>query len=349
MKHLMDMTYEEIVKLIEEIGEKSFRAKQIFQWLHKSIQNVDEMINVPIQLRKILKDSFTLGGVTIHQKLESQLDRTIKYLFLLHDANIIEGVLMKYLYGYTLCISSQVGCRMGCKFCASTLDGLVRNLYPGEMLDQVLKVNNDIRDENQKRAITNVVIMGSGEPLDNYVHTITFLKLLNHPYGLNISYRNISVSTCGVVPQIYRLADEGIPITLSISLHASNDNLRKLLIPIANTYSIADLLKVCKYFINKTGRRVIFEYALIKGVNDKESHAMELASILHGMQCHVNLIPLNSVKERDLLSSDVNTVHKFLEILKKLNISATRRREMGTDINGACGQLRRSYLYKDIL
>jgi len=345
--HLLDLDISELEQLVEELGEKKYRGKQIFQWLHKGISNFDEMTNIPIGLRSKLKEQAIINGVKILSKFNSSVDDTIKYLFLLEDNNIIEGVLMRYHHGNTLCISSQVGCRMGCSFCASTLEGLVRNLRPGEMLGQILAVDRDIGSNGTERAVTNVVIMGSGEPLDNYENTVKFLRLLNDPLGIHMSMRNVSLSTCGLVNKIRDLADEGLAVTLSISLHAPNDEIRKKIMPVARAYKISDILDACRYYIQKTGRRVVFEYTLIQGLNDGTQHARELAKILRGMQCHVNLIPLNPVEERELHTSKKNDIENFKKVLEKLHISVTQRREMGTDINGACGQLRRRYLKKE--
>lgn len=341
---LLDLTYDELSSLIEEIDEKPFRAKQVFQWIHKGIESFDEMSNIPAETRKKLSEISTIGQIKILERLHSKLDDTTKYLFLLEDDNIIEGVLMRYTYGNTLCISSQVGCKMGCRFCASTLNGLVRDLHPGEMVGQVLAVNNDLCSNGRKRSVTNVVIMGSGEPLDNYENTVKFLRSISHPEGFHMSLRNISLSTCGLVPQILALADENLPITLSVSLHAPDDDTRQKIMPIAKAYKIRDILDACRVYIKRTGRRVIFEYALISGINDSLKQAKMLADILRGIQCHVNLIPLNPVAEREYITSYKNDIHRFRKQLERMHISVTQRRELGSDINGACGQLRRKYL-----
>ena len=267
----------------------------------------------------------------------SRLDGTRKFLYSLRDGNCVEGVLMRYHYGATLCISTQVGCKMGCKFCASTLDGCLRNLSAAEMLGQVQCANRVLKEER----VHNIVLMGSGEPMDNYDQVVRFLRLVSHPDGLNIGLRHISVSTCGLVPEIRRFAEEGLPVTLSLSLHAPNDAIRRQIMPIASRYTIRETLDACKYYLEKTGRRIVMEYALIDGVNASIENADELADLLRGMQCHVNVIPLNTVKERNLAGVSEKQVRAFLDELEKRRISATRRREMGDDIEGACGQLRK--------
>jgi 23S rRNA (adenine2503-C2)-methyltransferase len=273
----------------------------------------------------------------------SPLDGTRKFLFAMKDGQCVEGVLMRYHYGTTLCISTQVGCKMGCRFCASTLDGCVRSLTAAEMLGQVQCANRALDGER----VHNIVLMGSGEPMDNYDNVVRFLRLVSHPDGLNVGLRHISVSTCGLVPKMRAFADEGLPVTLSLSLHAPNDMIRRQLMPIAQRYTISETLDACRYYIEKTGRRVVFEYALIDGVNASAACAQELSDILRGMQCHVNLIPLNTVKERNLYGVTEEQVKAFLAVLEKRHISATRRREMGDDIEGACGQLRKKVLREE--
>lgn len=338
---------EELKQFILDLGESAFRAGQIQKWI-KDGREIGEMSNLSKALREKLDACAYVNGVRIIESITSKLDGTQKYLYELIDGNIIEGVRMRYKYGDTLCVSTQVGCRMGCKFCASTLEGCVRNLTAGEILGQILAVNRMIKDENpEEYGIHNVVLMGSGEPLDNYDEVIRFLRLLRMPEGLNISPRNVSLSTCGLVPKMYDLANEDLPVTLSVSLHAPNDEIRKTMMPIANAYAMEDVLRACRNYIEKTGRRVIFEYALVKGVNCSDECADELAAKLRGMQCHVNVIPLNDVKERSLEGPTNDMVNGFLARLEKRHISATRRREMGDDIQGACGQLRRSRIRKD--
>ncbi len=342
----LDMDLEELGGALRELGEPAFRARQVFSWLHKGV-GFSEMSNLPKALREKLEEERPLGGVSILEKRVSKLDGTAKYLFLLEDGNIVEGVLMRYKYGNTLCISTQVGCRMGCTFCASTLGGLVRNLRPGEMLGEILAVEREqtlLGLKTGERAVTNVVLMGSGEPLDNYDNVVKFLRLVNMPEGIGISHRNISLSTCGLVPRILELAGSGLNVTLSISLHAPNDAMRQELMPIARRYSIGELMAAAREYVRLTGRRVVFEYTLVRGKNDGEAQARELAALLRGLQCHVNLIPLNVVKERGMEGTTLANARLFQAMLEKLGVSATIRREMGDDIEGACGQLRRSYL-----
>ena len=339
---LTGLTFEELKQLVKELGESAFRAGQLQGWLNR-YADFGEMTNLSKTFREKLSERAVAQPIRIRESLTSKLDGTEKYLYELADGNLIEGVRMRYHYGDTLCVSTQVGCRMGCRFCASTLDGCVRNLTAGEILGQVLCVNRRIREADPNaRGIHNVVLMGSGEPLDNYDEVMRFLRLLNAEEGLNISLRNVSLSTCGLVPKMYRLADEDLPVTLSLSLHAPNDEIRRKLMPVANAYTMDEVLAACRNYIEKTGRRVIFEYALVKGVNASDENADELAGRLRGMQCHVNVIPLNDVKERDLEGPTEEMVERFLKRLELRHISATRRREMGDDIQGACGQLRRS-------
>lgn len=339
-KTLTSYSLDDAKALMQELGQPAFRAEQLFSWIHKGA-TVDEMTNLPKDLREKLK-LIPFGGVEIITRLTSKKDGTVKYLYKLEDGNIIEGVLMQYSYGRTICISTQVGCNMGCAFCASTLEGCVRNLTPGEMLYEILSVERELQKEDkQDRAITNVVLMGSGEPLDNYDNTIAFLKLVSHPKGINISPRNISLSTCGIPSKIIRLIEEAPHVTLSISLHAPFNNMRSELMPINRVYPLNDVLEAAKLYAEKTGRRVIFEYALISGVNDTKECATQLSRITRGINCHVNLIPLNTVKERNLIGVTRKKANEFLVMLKNLGVSATIRREMGSDIEGACGQLRR--------
>ena len=335
----MGLYPEELKQQLSAMGEKPFRAAQVFSWLHKGAR-FEDMTNLSLALREKLAASGIDQPVTIRETRVSKLDGTKKYLFALIDGNCVEGVLMRYHYGATLCVSTQVGCRMGCRFCASTLEGCVRNLSAAEMLGEVQCANRELGDER----VHNIVLMGSGEPMDNYDEVVRFLRLVSHPDGLNIGLRHISVSTCGLVPQMKRFAEEGLPVTLSLSLHAPNDEIRRQIMPVANRYTIEETMDACRYFIEKTGRRVVFEYALIDRVNASPSCAEELADKLRGMQCHVNLIPLNTVKERNLFGVTEKQVQDFLCVLEKRHISATRRREMGDDIEGACGQLRKKVL-----
>lgn len=339
MLNALDYNVEEWKEILKGYGEPSFRASQLFKWLHKGV-DFDNMSNLPKALTEKLKKDYTTQGVSIYKKLVSDKDGTRKYLFALSDGNIVEGVLMSYKYGNTVCISTQVGCRMNCAFCASGIDGLVRNLSAGEMLGEVLAMNNDI-SLNGERAISNIVLMGSGEPLDNYDNVLKFFELVNHADGLNVSRRNISLSTCGLCDKIRTLADEGGGVTLTVSLHAPNDELRESIMPINRKYKLSELMKAVRYYFDKTGRRIIFEYSMIRGVNDSIKCARELAALLKGLPTHVNLINLNYVKEKKLNGSNNVSVQDFLAELTRLGVSATIRRTMGSDIDGACGQLRR--------
>lgn len=344
MEDILSLTPEELAAKLKGMGQSAFRAKQLYQWLVRGV-DYDGMTNIPRDLRQKLSEEGPANPVRILKSVVSKLDGTEKYLYELQDGNIVEGVTMRYNYGNTLCVSTQVGCRMGCKFCASTLEGCVRNLTPGELLGQIIAVNGHLHETDGPDArISNVVLMGSGEPLDNYDNVIKFLRLLNREDGLHMSLRGVSLSTCGLVPRIYDLANEGLPVTLCISLHAPNDEIRRRTMPIANKYAMDDILAACRNYIDKTRRRVIFEYALVSGVNCSRESAHELAARLRGMQCHVNLIPLNDVPERDLCAPYEGEMRAFEDELKHLHISVSRRREMGDDIEGACGQLRRAYI-----
>ena len=344
---LLSMTPEEVLDfVVNELGESKFRAKQITQWLNRGAE-VSEMTNLSAALRERISAIAVSNPVRIRESFKSKLDGTEKFLYELHDGHLIEGVIMRYHYGDTLCVSTQVGCRMGCAFCASTLEGRVRNLSAGEILGQVVAANRHIQAQDPERRVHNIVLMGSGEPLDNYDNVVKFLRLVNNPEGLNISIRNISLSTCGLVNRMDDFTNEGLPVTLSLSLHAPNDSIRQKIMPVANAYAFEDVIAACKRYSEKTGRRVGFEYALIKNVNCDVRHAEELARRLRGMRCHVNLIPLNAVKERNLEAPSKQDVAAFLKRLELKNISATVRREMGADIDGACGQLRRKYLEKN--
>ncbi len=341
---LLGMTPEELTRfVVEDLGESKFRVGQIGQWLNRGA-DIDGMTNLSAALRARLNEIAVANPVRILESYKSKIDETEKFLYALTDGNLIEGVLMRYHHGDTLCVSTQVGCRMGCAFCASTLEGRVRNLTAGEILGQVAAANRHIQQQDPERRVHNIVLMGSGEPLDNYDNVVKFLRLVNDEKGLNISLRNISLSTCGLVRRMYDFAAEGLPVTLSLSLHAPNDEIRQKIMPVAHVYPYSEVLAACKYYVEKTGRRVIFEYALIKGVNDDVRCAEELARRLRGLQCHVNLIPLNDVKERNLEAPDRRAVDAFLKRLELKHISATVRREMGADIEGACGQLRRKVL-----
>ena len=340
-KELLGLFPDELAGELAEYRLPGFRVKQIFQWLHRGA-GFDGMTNLPKALRETLKERYTDRPVSILEKKVSRLDGTVKLLYALPDGNCVEGVLMRYHHGYTLCVSTQVGCRMGCVFCASTLNGCVRNLTAAELLGQVHAANTLIADGR----VSNIVLMGSGEPLDNYDNVCRFLRLVSLDEGLNIGLRHISLSTCGLVPQMRRFAEEGLPVTLSLSLHAPNDAIRRRLMPVANAYKMDDVLDACRYYIEKTGRRVIFEYALNE-INSRPEHAAELAGRRRGMQCHVNVIPPNAAAEKALRGADEPAIARFMQELEKRRISVTRRREMGDDIDGACGQLRRRYLEKN--
>ncbi len=340
MTELTGMNPGELTDWCREAGMPAFRGKQIFRWIHQGA-DFEEMTNLPLTLRQQLREVAIAQPVRIVQERHSQVDDTVKFLFGLRDGNCVEGVLMHYHHGYSLCISTQVGCRMGCAFCASTLEGCVRSLTAGEMLGEVFCANRYLQGKDR---VHNIVLMGSGEPLDNYDNVMRFLRLLREEDGVNIGLRNVSLSTCGLVPRMYDLAEEDLPVTLSVSLHAPNDEIRRQTMPVAKAYPMEDLLAACRNYIAKTGRRVVFEYALVGGVNCEEKHADELAARLRGMQCHVNLIPLNVVEERGLQGVTEDTVRRFLQALERRHISVTRRREMGDDIEGACGQLRRKVM-----
>ena len=341
MTELTGMTRAELTEWVKLQGYPAFRARQIFRWIHQGA-GFGEMTNLSKEMREQLEQAAVAQPVRIRLKRESPLDGTVKLLYELRDGNCVEGVLMRYKYGISLCISTQVGCRMGCRFCASTLEGCVRDLTAGEMLGEILSANRML--EAEKNRVSHVVLMGSGEPLDNYDAVIRFLRLMKEEDGIQLSLRNISLSTCGIVPKMYELAEEGLPVTLCVSLHAPTDEIRRKTMPIAYSWSIGEILDACRNYIRKTGRRVIFEYALSDGLNAEEAHAEQLARLLRGMQCHVNLIPLNAVKERELKGIDEEKVRRFLKVLQDNGISATRRREMGDDIEGACGQLRRKVI-----
>lgn len=340
MTELGGMNPQELQAWCKEQGMPAFRGKQLFRWVSQGA-DFDQMTNLPKGMREQLKEIAVAQPVQIVQERKSHIDDTVKFLYGLRDGNCVEGVLMHYHHGYSLCISTQVGCNMGCTFCASSLDGCARSLTAAEMLGEVVCANRYLAGKDR---VHNLVLMGSGEPLDNYDNVMRFLRLLREEEGLNIGLRNVSLSTCGLVPRMYDLAEEGLPVTLSVSLHAPNDEIRQKTMPVAKVYAMEDLLAACRNYIEKTGRRVIFEYALVGGVNCEEKHAVELASRLRGMQCHVNLIPLNVVEERGLQGVTEQTVQAFMRKLESLHISVTRRREMGDDIEGACGQLRRKTL-----
>ncbi len=343
-KILQDLNFEELSALVAEKGEKPYRAKQLFEGLMQG--KAISAIPVSAALKSALLEAYEDEPVKILNTFVSA-DGTKKFLFSLADGNIIEGVLMSYKYGNTQCVSTQVGCRMGCKFCASTLNGRVRDLTAGEILGQILAVNRLEGGTLKDRKVTNIVLMGSGEPFDNYDNVVKFLRLVTHEGGIRISARNISLSTCGLVPEMRKFALENIPLNLTVSLHAVTDEERRRTMPIANQYSISEILGACAYYFERTGRRYIFEYSLIAGENCDEEHALALAALLKGRPCHVNLIRLNEVEERDLKSVSEKEAYRFLGVLEKQGVSATLRRSMGSDIGGACGQLRARFLRKN--
>lgn len=337
---IKSLTLEELTEEFKKQGMPAFRAKQVYEWLHvKLVDGFDDMTNLSKELRSTLKEKYPITLLSEVDALHSETDGTIKYLFRLNDNRVIESVLMKYHHGNSVCISSQVGCRMGCKFCASTLGGKERDLLPSEMLDQIYRIQ-----ALSGERVSNVVVMGTGEPLDNYDNLIRFLKILTDSRGLNISARNITVSTCGIPDKIRAFAEEGMSITLALSLHAPNNEIRKKLMPVASKYSLEEVMEAFIYYYEKTGRRLTFEYSLVEGVNDEEEHAKELSRLIKGINCHVNLIPVNPIKERNYKKSESKKIQIFKNTLEKNRINVTIRREMGADINAACGQLRKSYI-----
>ncbi|MCH5210257.1 MAG: 23S rRNA (adenine(2503)-C(2))-methyltransferase RlmN [Oscillospiraceae bacterium] len=339
MIDLKDFEYDELIEYLESIGEKKFRAEQIFSWLHKGVESYSEMTNLSKTTREKLEKETYVSTLKIREKYVSKLDGTVKYLFELPDGNCIESVVMRYHHGLTICISSQVGCRMGCRFCASTIGGLYRSLTAGEILNQVIFAQKDIGER-----ISNIVMMGIGEPLDNYDNVIRFLHNVNHEKGLNIGYRHISLSTCGIADKIYDLAKENLPITLTISLHAPNDAVRNTIMPVNHKYNVTELLKACKNYVDTTNRRLSFEYSLIHGVNDSIENARELAGLIKGLHSHVNLIPVNKVEERDYKQGSKADIRDFRDKLVSSGVNATIRRELGADISASCGQLRKKVL-----
>lgn len=336
MIDLKDFEYKELEEYLISIGEKKFRAAQIYKWLHMGVRSYDEMTDISKQLRERLFRETYVSVLDIEEKYVSRIDGTVKYLFRLPDGNCIESVVMRYHHGLTICISSQVGCRMGCRFCASTIGGLYRSLTAGEILNQVIFAEKDMGER-----ISNIVLMGIGEPLDNYDNVIRFLHNVNHEKGKNISYRHITLSSCGVVPGIYKLADENLPLTLTISLHAPNNAIRNSIMPINHKYPIEELMKACVYYAESTGRRLSFEYSLISGVNDSAQNAGELARLVRPLRAHVNLIPVNKVEERSYTKGTKEEINAFRDRLIRLGVNATIRRELGSDISASCGQLRK--------
>ena len=336
------MLPEELKELVAEMGEKPFRAEQLFSWMHeKNARSYDEMTNLSVSFRQKLAGEYPMEIPECVDMQVSKIDGTRKFLFRLEDGNVVESVWMEYHHGNSVCISTQVGCKMGCRFCASTLGGWVRNLKPSEMLEQIYQIQRIMNDR-----VSNIVLMGTGEPMDNYDAVVRFIRLVSHEKGLHISQRNITVSTCGIVPKIREFAEEGLNVTLALSLHAPNDEKRRELMPVANRYSIREVLEACRYYYDRTGRRLTFEYSLVGGKNDSEEDAGQLAAQLKGLNCHVNLIPVNPIKERDFVQSNQKVTEAFKNKLEKYKINVTIRREMGRDIDGACGQLRKSYMDK---
>lgn len=342
---IKSLSLEQLKEEFLRMGEKAFRAKQTYEWMHQKLAgSFDEMTNLSKEFREKCKKMYEYTSLEIVRVQESKLDGTRKFLFRLRDGNVVESVWMKYKHGNSVCISSQVGCRMGCRFCASTLDGLERNLMPSEMLDQIYAISRYTGER-----VSNVVIMGSGEPMDNYDNFLQFVKLLTDENGLHISARNVTVSTCGLVPQMRMLAKEHLQITLALSLHATTDEKRRKLMPIAYKYTIAEIRDACKFYFEQTGRRITFEYSLVGGVNDTQEDADELVALARPLNCHINLIPVNPIKERDYVQSDDHHIQAFKNKLEKNHIQVTIRREMGRDIDGACGQLRRSFIQNEKL
>ncbi|MBQ3546149.1 MAG: 23S rRNA (adenine(2503)-C(2))-methyltransferase RlmN [Lachnospiraceae bacterium] len=339
-KDILAYSIEELKDFLVTIGEKTFRAKQIHEWLHKKLaDDFDEMSNISKSLKEILKENFYIENLEIIKVMTSKIDKTQKFLFKLRDGNVIESVLMRYKHGNSVCISTQVGCRMGCRFCASTLDGLVRNLSSAEMLKEIYCIQ-----KYSGERVSNIVLMGSGEPMDNFDNVINFVNMITSENSLHISQRNITISTCGLVENMNRFADLQPQVTLALSLHASDDETRRELMPIARKYSIAEVLEACQYYFDKTGRRITFEYSLVAGINDNLDEAKKLVNLVKNMNCHVNLIPVNPIKERDYKKSSLENIEAFKRHLEKNGINVTVRREMGSDIQGACGQLRKSYI-----
>ena len=340
MTDIKSLTLLELQEEMERLGEKKFRAKQVYGWMHEKLaDHFEEMTNLSKALRERLSKEYELPALKLIEEQQSGQDGTCKFLFGLPDGHVIESVLMRYHYGNSVCISSQVGCRMGCRFCASTLGGLQRGLRPSEMLDQIYQIQ-----KWSKERVHNVVVMGTGEPLDNYDALLRFLHLLTCEGGLHISQRNVTVSTCGIVPKMRKLAEEKLQITLALSLHASTQEKRKALMPVANRYELSEVIDACRYYFEQTGRRITFEYSLVGGVNDQEEDARELIRLIQPLNCHVNLIPVNPIKERDYVQSGRQTIVNFKNKLEKSGIVVSIRRELGRDIDGACGQLRRSYI-----
>lgn len=342
-KDIKSLTLTQLKEEMADLGEKPFRAKQLYEWMHiKLAEEYEEMTNIPRKLADKCREDYSYMVLRTVQVQESRLDGTKKFLFELPDGNTVESVWMRYKHGNSVCISSQVGCRMGCRFCASTLDGLERSLLPSEMLEQIYAITRQTRER-----VSNVVVMGTGEPMDNYENLLQFITLLTDENGLHISQRNLTVSTCGIVPRMRQLAKEHLQITLALSLHAATDKKRQELMPVAYSYSLQELMEACAYYFEQTGRRITFEYSLVRGVNDTDEDAVQLIRLIKGLNCHVNLIPVNPIRERDYVQSERHAVEAFKDKLEKNGVNATVRREMGRDIDGACGQLRRRYISGD--
>ena len=340
---IRSLTYEELSEKLSELNLPKFRTAQVYSWLYeKGVTSFDEMTNLSKDLRAVLSDNFEIKNCRIDLKQVSKLDGTVKYLYELDEGEFVECVVMKYKYGYSVCISTQLGCKMGCKFCASAIGGFKRHLTPSEMLSEIYTAQKDLSIK-----ISHIVLMGTGEPLDNFDNVLRFLELVTDDKGLNISIRHISLSTCGIVPKIYELADRQLGLTLSVSLHAPNNELRSNTMPVNDKWSIEELLKACRYYTEKTSRRISFEYAMIKGVNDSESCAKDLAKRLKGMLCHINLIPVNNVRENAYLKSDNKSMKAFIDILEKNGLTVTVRRTLGSDIDASCGQLRAKKIKTD--
>ncbi|WP_037272406.1 23S rRNA (adenine(2503)-C(2))-methyltransferase RlmN [Ruminococcus flavefaciens] len=333
---ILSLDLDELAEILTSIGEKKFRAKQIFQWLHvKRVLDFDKMTDISVQLRRSLNEIFCINRLFVQKRLESAIDNTVKYLYRLSDGNFVETVLMEYSYGYSICVSTQVGCKMGCNFCASTIAGYVRSLTASEILMQIYEAERD-----SGKSVSGVVLMGIGEPLDNFDNVMKFLHLLSHKGGNDMSLRHVSLSTCGIVPRIYELADMKLQLTLSVSLHCADNEGRSEIMPVNKKYDLPSLIEACRYYIDKTGRRVTFEYAVIDDVNSSSADADKLAKLLRGMNCHVNLIPVNKVRERNYHTAR-SGVAEFAKQLGRRGINATVRRTLGSDIEAACGQLRR--------
>ncbi len=340
---IRSLTYEELSEKLSELNLPKFRTAQVYSWLYeKGVTSFDEMTNLSKDLRAVLSDNFEIKNCRIDLKQVSKIDGTVKYLYELDEGEFVECVVMNYKYGYSVCISTQLGCKMGCKFCASAIGGFKRHLTPSEMLSEIYTAQKDLNIK-----ISHIVLMGTGEPLDNFDNVLRFLELVTAEKGLNISIRHISLSTCGIVPKIYELADRQLGLTLSVSLHAPNNELRSNTMPVNDKWSIEELLKACRYYTEKTSRRISFEYAMIKGVNDSESCAKELAKRLKGMLCHINLIPVNNVRENAYLKSDNKSMKAFIDILEKNGLTVTVRRTLGSDIDASCGQLRAKKIKTD--